>query len=149
MPVWFEGTQEIDCSLERTKLALANPSEYFVGTVRLMPGLTTVELVESGEDHVHIRTNEGLMKRTRLSREVGADSVVIEFDEVYEAGTKITVTSHYRDEFKAHGTGVTHNTTVTSVEAPGFLGFFYRHLGKSSIGNAVLASHKGHLESLD
>ena len=53
-----------------------------------MPGLTSVELVEQGNDFVIIRTNEGLMKRTNITVQAGVESVLVEFDEEYQAGSK-------------------------------------------------------------
>jgi len=68
--------------------------EHYVEVIRLMPGMTSVELLGQGPDSVTIRTNEGLMKRTNISKRVGADAVVVEFDEEYEAGSMVTATSH-------------------------------------------------------
>ena len=111
-----------------------------------MPGLTSVELVEQGSDFVVIRTNEGLMKRTNISKLIEAESVVVEFDEEYQAGSKITTNSHFLDEFTTSDTGVKHRTVMSDVEAPGLLGFFYRTFGKSNIGSAFLKSYKTYLE---
>jgi hypothetical protein len=111
-----------------------------------MPGLTSVALVEQGNDFVTIRTNEGLMKRTNISKRIEAGSVVVEFDEEYQAGSMVTANSHYLDEFTTSGTGVKHRTVFSDVEAPGLLGFFYRNFGKSSIGKAVLNSYKTYFE---
>ncbi len=147
MAVWFEGTDEIDCNIQQVKRALENPGELYAGVTSLMPGMTSVELVEQGTDSVTIRTNEGLMKRTNISKRIEADSVVVEFDEQYEAGTKVTATSHFADEFTASDTGVSYRLVMSDVEAPGFLGFFYRKLGSSNIGNAFLAAYKTHFES--
>lgn len=146
MAIWFEGEQEIACDLSRVETATDDLAAYFLGVVRHMPGLNRVELLEQGEGFVHIETNEGLMKRTGLTRSVAEGRIVVEFDEVYEAGSKITVTSHYVDTFEAADGGVTIHTRIDGVEAPGFLGFFYRNLGSASIGKAVLQAHRGHLE---
>ena len=146
MPVWFEGSREIDCDLEEVKRAVENPGELYVGVVSLMPGLTSVELVEQGNDSVTIRTNEGLMKRTNISKQIEAERVVVEYDERYEAGSKVTATSRFRDEFTASDTGVTYRLVMSDVEAPGFLGFFYQRFGSSKMGNAFLTASKGHFE---
>ena len=90
MSVWFEGSNEIECNIQQVKHALENHGEHYVGVISLMPGLTSVELVEQGSDFVIIRTNEGLMKRTNISKLIEAESVVVEFDEEYQAGSKIT-----------------------------------------------------------
>ena len=149
MTVWFEGRGEIDCNIQHVKQALDNPGELFVGITSLMPGLTSVELVEQGTNSVTIKTNEGLMKRTNISRRIEAESVVVEFDERYEAGSKVTATSHFTEEFTTSDTGVTHHLVMSDVEAPGFLGFFYRNLGSSRMGNAFLAAYKTHFEEQD
>ena len=146
MSVWFEGSSEIDCDLGQVKRALENPGELYVGIVSLMPGLTSVELVEQGDDSVTIRTNEGLMKRTNIAKSVEADRVVVNFDESYEAGSKVTATTHFSEEFATVDTGVTYRLVMSDVEAPGFLGFFYQRFGSSKTGNAFLTAHKAHFK---
>lgn len=111
-----------------------------------MPGLTSVELVVQGNDSVTIRTNEGLMKRTNIARRVEADSVVVNFDEGYEAGSKVTATTHFSEEFTTTDTGVTYRLVMSDVEAPGFFGFFYQKFGSSKTGNAFSTAYKAHLE---
>ena len=112
-----------------------------------MPGMTSVELVDQGSDSVTIRTNEGLMKRTNISRRSEADGVAVEFDEEYEAGSKLTATSHFSESFTASGVGVTYRLTMSNVEAPGFLGFFYSRFGSSKIENAFLNAYRTYFES--
>jgi hypothetical protein len=146
MSIWFEGSSEIKCNIQQIKHAVDNYGEYFIGIVGLMPGLTSVELIEQGSDFVTIQTNEGLMKRTNISKHIDADTVVVEFDEEYQAKSMVTVNTHFLDEFTATDTGVTYHSVLSGVEAPGFLGFFYRNLGKSSIGNAILTSYKTYFE---
>ena len=68
-----------------------------------MPGMTLVELVDEGDDHVTIRTNEGLMRRTNITTVVEDDRVVVDYDEAYDAGSKVKMTSHFRDEFTTSG----------------------------------------------
>ena len=142
MSVWFEGEIEIDCSTRDVQRALENLGEFYVGVIALMPGLTSVELVEQTSDSVIIRTNEGLMHRTNITKRIEAESVVVELDERYEAGSKVTATAHFSDSFTATDTGVVHRLVISDIEAPGFLGFFYRRFGSSKIGNAFLAAHK-------
>ncbi len=149
MSTWFEGSQKIGRPLDVAKRAVEDVGYYFVQTVRRMPGLTSVELVDSGPDFTHIRTSEGLMKRTGITKTETADSLVLEFDEAYAAGKTQTFRSRYRESFVADEDGMTHTTTIDILDAPGILGFFYRHFGSGNIGKAVLASHKGHLESLE
>lgn len=88
--VWFDGASEIQCSIEQARQALGNLGETYAGVVGLMPGLTSVELVEQESDSVTISTNEGLMKRTNIAKTGEADRIVVEFDEEYRAGSKIT-----------------------------------------------------------
>ena len=128
------------------KSVLGNHGDHYVGVTSLMPGLTTVELVEQGSDAVTIKTNEGLMKRTNISKRIELDRVVVDFDEQYAAGSGITVTSHYSDEFSTSDTRVAHRVVISDVEAPGFLGFFYRRFGSSKMGNAFLAANKAYFE---
>lgn len=143
MSVWFEGESDIDCTIER---ALGDLGQHFIGVVSLMPGLTTVELVEQGEGSVQIETNEGTMSRTNIVTTTTGAGVVIKYDEVYEAGSMMTARSHCWNEFTATAGGVKHYLVMTDVEAPDFLGFFYQRLGSKSIGNAVLRSNKAYLE---
>ncbi len=148
MSVWFEGDNDIDCSMQEVKHALENLGEHFVGVISLMPGMTSVELVEQGADFVTIRTNEGLMKRTNISKHIEGARVLVEFDEEYEAGSAVTTTSHFSDAFSASDTGVTHRVVMSDVDAPGFLGFFYRTFGSSKTGNAFLTAYKAYFEKL-
>jgi hypothetical protein len=146
MSVWFEGTGAIECTIEQVKLAFDDFGEHYVGVVGLMPGLANVELVEQGPDSVTIRTNEGLMTRTNIVTTVEAERVTIEFDEVYEAGSKVTASSHFRDEFASSESGVEHRLVMSDVEAPGFLGFFYRRFGSKKMGNAFLGAYRTYFE---
>ncbi len=146
MTVWFEGEREIGCDIGDVKRAADDLGALFVGVVGLMPGLTSVELVDLGGAAVTIRTSEGLMERTYVSKRVEDDRVVVEFDERYQAGSKVTTTSHFRHEFVASSTGVTHRLVLSDVAAPGFLGFLYRTFGSSRTGNAFLAAYKAFLE---
>ncbi len=149
MAIWFEGEDQIDCSIERVKQDLDNPGELFVDVTRQMPGMTSVELVEQGDDFVTIKTNEGLMKRTNISKRAEEERVVMEFDETYEAGSKFTATSHFTDEFTANDTGVTHHFVMSDVKASGFVGFFYRKLGSAKMGKAFLSAYRTHFEKTE
>ena len=146
MSIWFEGSIELDCDLEHLKRALENPGELYLGIVSLMPGLTSVELVEQGDDSVTIRTNEGLMTRTNISKRLEKDRVVVSFDESYEAGSKVTTTSHFSEEFTKGETGVACRLVMSDVDASGVLGFFYQRFGSSKTGDAFLAAYKTHFE---
>lgn len=69
-----------------------------------------------------------------------------QFDERYEAGSKVTTTSHFSEDYTTGDTGVTYRLVMSNVEAPGFLGFFYKRLGSSKTGNAFLQACRAHLE---
>jgi hypothetical protein len=146
MSVWFEGSNEIVCSIQQVKDSLENFADHYVGVISLIPGLTSVELVEGGSDFVIIQTNEGLMKRTNISRLIEAERVIVEFDEEYQAGSMTTMKSHYLNEFTTSSIGVKHRCVMSNVEASGLLGFFYRKFGKANIGNALLKSYKAYFE---
>ncbi len=146
MSVWFEGSNNIECTIEQVKQSFENLGDHYAGVVSLMPGLTSVDLVEQGNDFVIIRTNEGIMKRTNIARRDEADRVTLEFDEEYQAGSKVTAKSHFLDEFTATDEGIKHRAVISDVKAPGFLGFFYRTFASASIGNAILTSYKTYLE---
>jgi hypothetical protein len=146
MSVWFEESNKIDCFLNEVKQDFKNLGEHYVGIVSLMPGLSSVNLVEQGKDFVTIRTNEGLMKRTNFSIINKQESFIVEFDEEYQAGSKIKTKSHFLDEFTTTSSGINHRTVISDVEAPGLLGFLYRTFGSSNIGNAILESYKTHFE---
>ncbi len=128
MSAWFEGRSDIDCDLDRVQRAFDDLGGHYVAVVGLMPGITTVELVDQGSDSVTIKTNEGLMKRTNIAKRVEADRVVVEFDEVYEAGSKVTVTSHISDHFTSDENGVAYHMVISDVEAPGTLGLLLPNL---------------------
>ena len=146
MSIWFENFDEIECSIQKVKQSFNNYGEHYVGVISLMPGLTSVEVIEEGIDFVTIKTNEGLMRRTNISKTIDDKSVIVEFDEEYQAGRMINVKSHSLDEFTISGEKVQHHTVLSEVKAPGFMGFFYRTFGKSSIGNSLLKSYKTFLE---
>ena len=146
MSVWYEGTSEIDCDIHQLEDALGDLGAHYIGIISLIPGMTSVELVEQGSDFVTIETNEGLMRRTNISKQVHVERVVVEFDEEYEAGSKVKTTSHFSDDFTTSNTGVTHRLVISDVEAPGFLGFFYRTFGSSKMGNAFLSAYKTYFE---
>ena len=146
MSIWFEGSIEIESNIQKVKNKLDNLGEHYVSIISLMPGMTSVELVEHSKDIVVIRTNEGIMKRTNISVLFEDESIVVEFDEEYQAGSKIKTKSHFFEKFLTCDTGINHQTVNSNVEAPGILGFFYRKFGSSNIGNAFLKSYKTYFE---
>lgn len=109
--------------------------------------MTDVKLIDQGNDFVTIQTNEGIMKRINISVESIQDKITIEFDEEYQAGKTITTNSHFLHEFKTEGNNVNHSIVISSLEAPGIMGFFYRNFGSKNIGNAFLDAHKRYLEN--
>jgi len=145
---WFEGSNDINCNIQELQRSFEKIGELNTNVVSLMPGLTSVELVEEGSDFVIIKTNEGEMKRTNITKKVEATRLVLEFDEEYKAGKMVTAKSHFVHEFVTSSTGVNHRMVISAVKAPGVLGFFYRNFGSSSIGNAVLKSFKKYFESV-
>lgn len=147
MSVWFEGTSQLNCTLEDVQQSLTNPGEHYLEVIRLMPGLTSVELVDQSDDALTIETNEGLMRRSNLTKRIEAGRVVVDVDEVYEAGSRITVSSRFHDEFTTSESGVTYHLVISNVQAPGLGGFFYRRFGSSKIGKALLAATKARFES--
>lgn len=147
MGTWFEGTNDIRCGIDELRQALEHPGRTFAGVVELMPGMTGVELVDEAPGSVTIRTDEGLMTRAHITGHDDADTLVLEFDEAYAAGSRLTTTAHFRHEFTPAEGGVQHRLVISEVAAPGFLGFFYRSFGGSNIGNAFLTAHKDFFEA--
>ena len=144
--IWFEGANEIDCKIESVENSLNSLGQYFVGIIRNMPSMTKVELLEQGDNFVTLQTNEGLMKRTNISETVEGEEIVMEFDEEYQVGKAITTISHFKNEFERSNNVVIHRITISNLKAPGFMGFFYRNFGSSSMGKAFLNAHKSFLE---
>ncbi len=146
MTTWFEGSGEINCDIARVHQAFDDVAQLFVGVVALMPGLTTVELVDAANGSVTIRTNEGLMTRANISKHIEDGRAVLEYDEIYEAGSKVTTKSHFFEEFAASDNRVAHRLVMSDVDASGLLGFFYSRFGSSKTGSAFLNAYKTFLE---
>ncbi len=147
MSVWFEGEGVIACDLARVTSSLGDLGEHYVGVVSRMPGLSKVELVEAGSDHVTIRTNEGLMRRTNIVTRRQPDTVIVELDEEYKAGSRVTTHSHFLHQFTAEASTVRHHVVVSDVSASGVLGFLYRRFGSKRMGKAFLDSYQAYFES--
>ena len=145
---WFEGSSLIECSFQSLEHAIENHGKFYEGIVSFMSGISSVEILEQGRDYLIIRTNEGIMKRTKITKSIAQDIISVEFDEEYKAGKIITTNAHYFDEFTSTENGIKHSTTISDVKASGILGFFYRVFGSANIGKAVLSSHKTYLETL-
>ena len=146
MDIWFDGSNNIDCDIQKVKQSFENIGEHYVTIVGLMPGLSSVELVDQGADFVTIKTNEGYMKRTNISFRITDDSVVVDFDEEYKAGSMMTTKSHFSESFTSMNSSIEHRQVISNLTAPGFLGFFYRNFGNSNTGNAFLKSYKTYYE---
>jgi hypothetical protein len=119
MSIWFENYNEIDCDIQKVKQSFNNYDEHYAGVIRLMPGLTSVEVMEEGIDFVNIKTNEGLMRRRNISRTIDDENVIVEFDEEYQAGRMINVKSHSLDDFTISGEKVKYRTVLSEVKAQG------------------------------
>ncbi len=146
MATWFEGSDRIECDLAHVLEEAAEPGRLFAGVVGRMPGMTSADLVDQEPGTVVIVTNEGRMSRTGITVTDGSDGVVIDYDEEYQAGSKVTATSHFHHRFSSGDRGVDHTMVISGVEASGVLGFFYRKLGSGSMGKAFLSAWKDHLE---
>ena len=144
--IWFEGSNEIIVGLPKIENSLGDIGQYFLGVINLMPGMTNVNMIEQGDNSVTLKTNEGIMKRTNILVEIEKDNILIEFDEEYRAGKTITTNSHFMHEFKTTAHFINHRIVISSLKAPGFMGFFYRNFGSKNIGNAFLDAHKNYLE---
>lgn len=145
--IWFEGSNEIQCSIKNVEDGMKNIGEHFVRIVSLMPGMTNVDLLEQGGNYVNIKTNEGIMKRTNISTIIEVDRIVLEFDEEYQAGKTVKANSHFFHEFSKINQSVRHYVVISDLKAPGFLGFFYRNFGSSNIGKAFLKAYKNFFET--
>lgn len=146
MTVWFEGASPIACHLDDVKRAFSDPGQLYTGLVRLMPGLSSVVLLAQQPGSVWIQTSEGRMDRTNIKVTRQPDSLVVELDEVYQAGKRVTVTTHYRDVFTIQDGQVLHHTTLSDVSAPGMLGYLYRTFGSANTGQAVLDATRTYFE---
>lgn len=89
-----------------------------------MPGITSVELLDKGDDYVTIKTNGGIMKRSNISVKTEATSTTLEFNEEYQAGKKVTTNAHFRFEFTKNDNNLSNQLVISDLSAPGFLGFF-------------------------
>ena len=144
--LWFEGSNEIDCSIQQVKKAFENLGMHYVKLIGLMPGITSVELVDEGKDFITIQTNEGIMRRTNIKKKIDTAKWIVEFDEEYKAGRMINAKSHIVDEFTTSDSGVKHRIVISGIKAPGLMGFFYRTFGSKNIGGAFLKSYKEYLD---
>jgi len=146
MSIWFEDYIEIECNIQQVIRSFENYGKHFIEVIKLMPGLTSIELIEEGSDYIYIKTNEGLMKRTNISKNIDNEKVAVEFDEEYNTGRMINVSTHYLIEFLITNNKVKQHILLSEVKTTGFLGFFYQIFGKTSTGKALLNSYKDYFE---
>lgn len=147
MSNWFKGYIEIQCTLSMVENSLENCGNHYLNVIKNMPGLKNVELVDEGDDFITIKTNEGIMKRTNISKTSEKDKITIKYDEEYDTGSMLTVKSHFIDNYKSSANNIVFETVISGVKTKGFMGLFYKLFGKSSIGNAFLSSCKTYLET--
>lgn len=147
MSNWYKGSHEINCGFSKILESFENIGDLYVNITKLMPGLSIVELVEQSESHVVIKTNEGLMNRSNISRKLVDECLTISYDEDYQAGKTIRVISHIEDVFISENDITKHKLSISDVNATGFMGFLYRTFGKSNIGNSQLKAYKEFFEN--
>ncbi|MEQ8519492.1 MAG: hypothetical protein RLN79_02355 [Cytophagales bacterium] len=145
--IWFEGKTIIDCSPDKVKSAFQDKGTHFEKVTTLMPGISSAELTEKSDDFIHIKTNEGLMKRNNFTITSTENSITIEFDELYTAGKSTGFRSHFIEKYQFQDNKVEYHLIISNVKSPGFLGFFYRNFGSSNIGKAFLNSTKKKFEN--
>jgi len=148
MKAWFEGSNEIECSLERVKEDIEDLGEHYARMISFIPNTSQVELADQGDDWITIKTKEWVIRRTNIVKRVEKESVLIEFDEEFQAGKAIKIGVHLLDEFTATRTGVRHRLIINVDKAPGLFGFFYRKFASSDVGKDLLDSYKSYLESI-
>ena len=142
MKDWFKGNIVVNTSLSIIKEAFENHDNHFQKAVLSMPGMTKAEVLESGTDYVTIRTNEGLMKRTKIKKTSEENELLVEFEENYDGGKVVEVTSQYIFKFTSLNDQVNVECTIRLLKTKGFLGFIYKKLSSKSIGKATLNSYK-------
>ncbi len=143
--IWYQESTTIDCTLEDVNRSLNDLGEHYTKLINGYPGMTTVELIDQGRDHVTIKTNEGTMKRTNISVNSTEGKIVVEFDEEYLT-SMVTSNSHFTETFQEKDGNTELNIQISNMVAPGFLGFFLRNFGSKNIGSGFLNSYKNMLE---
>jgi hypothetical protein len=146
MSHWFKGNITFDGKIDDVKKLVEDHASHFQLVVKTMPGMTKSEIEKTGSDYVHIRTNEGFMKRTNVKKIVDDEKVLIEFDESYDGGKLVNVNSHYQLEFKGHDDHIHLTCTIDLIKSRGFLGIVYKLFSSKSIGNATLKVYKSIIE---
>lgn len=139
--IWYQGSTMLACNMEEITKSLSDIGKHYKELISVYPGMTTLELIEQGEDYVTIKTNEGTMKRTNISVDRSEDKILIEFDEEYIT-SKVTSNAHFVEKFQAKNDNIELNIEISNLAAPGFLGFFLRNFGSKNIGNGFLDSYR-------
>jgi hypothetical protein len=83
--VWFEDSIQINCNIKKIKDSFKNIGKSFTDITKLMPGINMTKLIQQGGNFVTIKTNEGIMKRKNIFKKIQENTIVIEFDEEYQA----------------------------------------------------------------
>jgi len=143
--IWFNNSMMIECNIEDINKSLSDIGEHYKKLLSVYPGITTVELIDQGNDFVTIKTNEGTMKRTNISINRSESKIIIELDEEY-ATSALTTNSHIVEKFERKDDKIELQIEISNHKAPGFLGFFLRNFGSKNIGNGFLDSYKKILE---
>ena len=143
--IWFNESIMIECNIEDVNNSLSDIGEHYKKLLSFYPGMTTIELIEQGNDFVTIKTNEGTMKRTNISVNRLESKIIIELDEEYLTSA-ITTNSHIVEKFERKDYKLELQIEISNHKAPGFLGFFLRNFGSKNIGNGFLNSYKKILE---
>ncbi len=144
--IWFNATIRINCDINTIKKSLDNTGEHFKAIVSLMPGISSVELIEQGLTHVILKTNEGLMNRSNISLETGDHKITLRYDEEYKAGKTITARSNFTEEYTEVDSSISFRIIISDLKARGFVGFFYKNFGSKNIGNAFLSAYQKFFE---
>ena len=143
--IWFNESTMIECNIEGINNSLSDIGDHYRKLLSVYPGMTTVELIDQGNDFATIKTNEGTMKRTNISVKRSEGKIIIELDEEYITSA-LTTNSHIVEKFEIKDDKVELQIEISNHKAPGFLGFFLRNFGSKNIGNGFLDSYKKILE---
>lgn len=138
---WFNGSTSIECTIEDINNSLSNIGQHYKDLISVYPGVTSVELIDHGNDYVTIKNNEGTMKRTNISISKSENKITIELDEEYITSA-VTSKCHIIENFELKNDKVELKIEINNHSAPGFLGFFLRNFGSKNIGKGFLDSYE-------
>jgi hypothetical protein len=143
---WFAGENKIQCEFTKLVSPVIKIGKFYVGVIELMPGMSSVELIDEGSDSVIIKTNEGLMKRSNITLIIEKGKVIIDLDEEYQAGKMLTTRAHFQSLFTVQESDINHRLIISDLQSPGFLGFFNKKFANDRMGKAFLHAHKKYME---